>query len=250
MKSTSRKNNILICVFAFVMLIFISIVFVESRDTVHTSHDRSRINNPNAFIKNCYINEEYVAYKLPDVISSGAYYFYEKTGIQFYMCHIDVTNVDNVSTSDDLYAYCKNWVKENIPNHEYSIVFYDSNSIKLYDENAGYDISTSVYNCWYFGDKTKDIMDSNGTDIVKSYWEKDTHGWYYDKADRVLKRIADELMGYVQHMIIKIVIINIILIAIIFIIVFKVLSKKHEADLEILNTPIDIIDDSISDMYL
>jgi len=180
---------------------------------------------------------------------------YDKLGIQLHFITLDIENVEYINEEQDVRTYCLDWIDENIPNKEYSLVYYNTTTIEVPDLKYGGTKYIGMSGSWYYGNRVTEFLGANGMSIVSTAWERYVDGWQFDNLPRFTNIIVKELLGYKDssNLIIVISIITIILliVCIIIAIILKLRKQKRDDDLRILNTPIsDLMNDNLTDKYV
>ncbi len=220
---------------------------------IYTEYDRQKLDNPNPFNENCYIDQTGDRVYNRGDATSAMFYFYEETGLQSYYVYVDLTD-SGVTTDAEADAYAMSVVKSLIDD-PYAVIHYESNSIPVDDSYV------SVYNQWLFGEATTPVLDAKGRNIITG--NSNTWIWCdYSTTNEYMvtaECVVDTLMNYHEtevhehyrwDILICVILILWFITAIMFIAANKSVNKKIKSIMEslekqaVLNTDLDDLVDA------
>ena len=232
-----------------------------SSSLVNSTEKREKLDSSLFSYNNDWYEDELHWIDRGSTLINGMEYFYDKTGIQPYLCLVDYNEMF-VSGSE------WNWdVMEAYTNAKYDEIFGGDEGHLLFiyfaceDDSPGWMDGQWIYVC---GRATETVMDENAKEIFESYF-----WYYYDDTSldvdelfaKTFKSSAKEIMsGPISTRTVIIVVVAIVAAVVIIIILFKwwkarkAQKNKEQEDLErMLNTPLETFGsktvDDLKDKY-
>lgn len=175
-KKLERFVEVLAGLFVLVGIgIFVLIGYYANEDIPKSTIVREKLENPNKFDQYC-VEDDIDWFWDDSYIPIVAKKFYEVTGVQLYIKHFDVSEVESITNDTTLNKY----LKEQIPltyeqdKLDYSVVLYRSNDRKVYYDTGKYDYNGIGKHDYviYVGDKADAYMDAEACTILLYYWNE------------------------------------------------------------------------------
>lgn len=253
------KLVIELCVVSAIILIIFTTTgsFLRSRISAveeiiivtESTHERKPIDNPNAFDPRCFVDEEDYLESSADCWVKGARDFYEKTGVQLRRIHLDIENIESVTTLNSAVDYCYKYIEENIVDKDYSVIVFSTSAKEISNNESSSDF-VEVDEQFFYGNKTTEFFDAEGAKILEEHFDFYIDDYRSDNTNLAMEKASDALMGYKDygHIVLKVIMVIVVIAFIItmVVIVYRLREKKREEDLRILNTPIE----SLTEKYL
>lgn len=146
----------------------------STSDDSNFSEGSERMDNPNAFVSNCYIGSGYKQERM----FTGATDLYKRTGIQLYYVDMDYGLEKFESEKDIVNDIITNEI-ETLAGIDYSIVVYSYSTD--YDYNEDYYYSSD--DMFYYGKEVMNYLTSDQLSMIRYYWDNGYDLFGYDDCE-------------------------------------------------------------------